>query len=445
MVLSPFRKINRIINKGVQEHGAPYELFGVFAVVNYIVPYFMWSPAKTSNFELLIVLRLVAGIMSFLLIIKDYWSDFLQKYLPLYWYATLFYCLPFITSYMLFDSQGDTFWLLNMILAIFLLTVLVDWKSFLALLFLGMLGAYFFYSLVGEAETFTLSKDTLYWVIYMCFFSSLVGVLFSRRNEKIAQERLNAYKTVSASIAHEMRTPLSSMYISSQNMGHYLIKLLDAYREAKKNNIQVPKIEEQKIKLLEKFPEHLSYISRRTISIIDVFLANFSNVDEKTVDVENISISQIIHKAVAEYPFFSEKERALVAISDANDFCCLVNESLLVHVFYNLMKNSLSQIQISKKGEIKIFYSQEEHYNVVHFLDTASGIKSSEIPKIFDDFYTKTFHGAGLGLAYCRKVMQACGGSIKCLSQLGDYTEFRLYFPNVSHPAHELKVYKLKD
>ncbi len=425
------RSIRAISARRVEEHGAPYELFGVFAVINYIVPYFMWSPSSTSDYALLIFLRLIAGIMCFLLIIKDHWHSSLVPFLPLYWHATLLYCLPFLTTYMLFDSQGETFWLLNLILALFLLAILVDWRSFLEILLLGVTSGYGLFFITGQTQLFSLSYETLYWAIYMCFFSALIGILFSRRNEKIAQERLNAYKIVSTSIAHEMRTPLSSMFISAQGVQEFLPSLLKTYEIAQLNKLEIPKIDRHKLRILKDFPKHLISISRRSLSIIDIFLTNFGNLEKQSFLLRQVAVSSLIEQALNEYPFHPVDQRNLIHFYPEKDFLVNANESLVVHVFYNLIKNALCQIQISKRGEITIKFSHSVDFNIVHFIDTASGIKNPELGKIFNEFYTGTEHGSGIGLAYCRKVMRALDGDITCTSQYGEFTEFKLFFPRL--------------
>jgi len=56
------------------------------------------------------------------------------------------------------------------------------------------------------------------------------------------------------------------------------------------------------------------------------------------------------------------------------------------------------------------------------------------LPHIFTRFYTWSADrnqstGTGIGLAFCRSVMESFGGTIDCKSQLGEYTEFTLAFP----------------
>jgi signal transduction histidine kinase len=259
----------------------------------------------------------------------------------------------------------------------------------------------------------------------------LVGILFSRRNEKIAQEKLGAYKSVSASIAHEMRTPLSAMYISAQGVQEYLPYLLKTYEIAKANHLDIPKLDAQKLRMLEDIPNHFMSISRRSLSIIDMFLTKFGHFERHLLPLDKVSILSCIEKALDEYPFFPKSERRLINMQTEGNFTSYGSESLVIHIFSNLLKNSLFQIKTAKKGSIKIWFSKSEDYNIVHFRDDATGIKSADLPRIFDKFYTGKNHGTGIGLAFCKQAMSAFGGRIACKSVYGRFTEFQLYFPIV--------------
>ncbi|MFL2499838.1 MAG: sensor histidine kinase [Porticoccaceae bacterium] len=53
------------------------------------------------------------------------------------------------------------------------------------------------------------------------------------------------------------------------------------------------------------------------------------------------------------------------------------------------------------------------------------------LSKLFDSFYTSgRSGGTGLGLAYCKRTMQALDGDIHCISELGKFTSFKLTFSN---------------
>jgi len=57
-------------------------------------------------------------------------------------------------------------------------------------------------------------------------------------------------------------------------------------------------------------------------------------------------------------------------------------------------------------------------------------IAPERIATLFDTFSTSgKAGGTGLGLAFCKRVMAAFGGTIQCHSELGAYTGFVLSFP----------------
>jgi two-component system CAI-1 autoinducer sensor kinase/phosphatase CqsS len=116
------------------------------------------------------------------------------------------------------------------------------------------------------------------------------------------------------------------------------------------------------------------------------------------------------------------------------DFKFLGIELLMVHVLFNLIKNSLYYIAKAGKGRIFISVDKSPSGNLLIFRDTGSGVPPEILPNIFTQFYSWSPDndnrvGAGIGLAFCRSVMTSFNGSIHCKSQLGEYTEFTLTFP----------------
>ena len=63
--------------------------------------------------------------------------------------------------------------------------------------------------------------------------------------------------------------------------------------------------------------------------------------------------------------------------------------------------------------------------------DYGRGIAKENLPHIFDRFYTKSRSGTGIGLAFCKTLMEELGGTIECKSSLGKYTRFTLTFPEL--------------
>src|ERR1700733_1414204 len=102
----PQRIINYAANQ-VEKYGASYQLFGGFFLMNYLLPYFMWSHTGAEHYDFLFMLRLIGGVLCTLLVIREKWGPKLQPYLPVFWYLTMLYCFPFMNSLMFLLTQGS--------------------------------------------------------------------------------------------------------------------------------------------------------------------------------------------------------------------------------------------------------------------------------------------------------------------------------------------------
>jgi two-component system CAI-1 autoinducer sensor kinase/phosphatase CqsS len=167
-------------------------------------------------------------------------------------------------------------------------------------------------------------------------------------------------------------------------------------------------------------------------TIIDMLLINSSGARLNPSDFRPHSARECIQSALARYPFTSERERALIHVVPGADFQFKGSDILLIHVLFNLLKNALYYVAAAGKGEIFIWTEPNSSGpNRLFFMDTGSGIPDSVLPRIFDRFFTSSSagRGSGIGLSFCKMVMEAFGGDIRCESVHGEFTRFILSFP----------------
>ncbi|HXW53834.1 MAG TPA: HAMP domain-containing sensor histidine kinase, partial [Myxococcota bacterium] len=427
-----FLSIPQFSRNRVQAFGASYTLFGLFAVLNYIVPYFMWSGSDANHFSLHLTLRFLAASFCFLLIVHEYWPVKLQPWLPCFWHATLLYCLPFYATFMLLDNGCTKFWLGNSVLALFLLAAIVDWLSFTALLLLGAFLGYGSFLLVGHGHTAPLDYETIYSTVYLYAFAVIIGILFSRRNEKITQEKLSILQNMSASIAHEIRTPLASILINSQHLKKYFSKYRISHNLAKSAGLSVPNISTTEERLVSEIPTSMENIAKDTQNMVDMLLIKTRSYCPNSSSI--CSVNLCVDTAIERYPFGSN-QREKIHWKKGADFHFLGNENLFIHVLLNLLKNSLMAIGAVDDGKIIIWMENTNGDCSLHFKDNGKGIAKRILPNLFEHFVTDSDNSAGIGLAFCKAAMRNFNGDIICRAGKDNGTEFIMSLPKTAYSA----------
>lgn len=415
------------LNQRIDKIGAQYIAFGIFGVINYPGSYIFWRNVLPPTYNPL-SLRLIAAILCIPLILKNYWPKKFRLYLPAYWYVTVLYCLPFFGTYLLLMNHVSNAWLMNLVLGLFLFISIVDWFMFILLLTLGAGLGWLAYWLTSD-QSYSISLHSLSFAIYMYFFAFLIGFIFFRGKEKLATEkRLQLAKALAATIAHEFRTPLSSINAAVEGIKEYWPDLLHTYTIAKSQNLSIPSIRMSELKELETILYNIQTKIHFANTIINMILINVGQSNIRTENFKPCSVIQGINEALNQYPFSGE-EKTLIYWDNKQDFLYYGEELLTIHVLFNLLKNALYYIKVAGKGNIHIWVEQHKRWNELHFRDTGSGIGKDLLSKIFDRFFSETYHGTGIGLSFCKMVMQAYHGDIICRSIEGEYTEFILTFP----------------
>ena len=153
----------------------------------------------------------------------------------------------------------------------------------------------------------------------------------------------------------------------------------------------------------------LSRLSRITNSANNMFqqiedVLNF--VRKKPLDIEKVSLLTLLQSAVNN---IETPERVTINLPD-NEILLECDFSKLVIVFMNLITNSIQAIE--NTGFIHIRTTEDSGTVTIEIEDSGSGIPSELLPKIFDSLFTTKAAGTGLGLAYCKSIVEQHNGTI---------------------------------
>jgi two-component system CAI-1 autoinducer sensor kinase/phosphatase CqsS len=232
-----------------------------------------------------------------------------------------------------------------------------------------------------------------------------------------------------ASIAHEMRTPLASLKLQSKMLTDYMPELIAGYNQAREEGRLYQPISEQTLMNLGRTAKILEREVVQANHAIDMLMALTTAHYLNEKDFKHFSMKECVELAVSRVPYKNDSEK-IVSVDVRSDFVVLASNEFLTFVLINLIKNSLDALRGKERGSIRITIIADSAGNRLEFLDNGVGIDEKILPHIFDRFFTTKNRGnnSGVGLTFCRKVMESFGGNIICESKQGEYTLFTLSF-----------------
>lgn len=220
------------------------------------------------------------------------------------------------------------------------------------------------------------------------------------------QQKLSSMGKMVASLAHQIRTPLSTAILYGSHLSD--------------SNLN----QQMKEKFSQNLMERLHFMERQ----IDDML-NFMKGERKQKQM--VSVKSLYKKLVGLY----ESYRHLVDFH-YEDFQCetegeqmiLADEDSIIGALSNLIENALEACDKTEKAQISIRFLNSENLKIC-ISDNGKGISKNKQRKIFDPFYTDKKNGNGLGLSVVHGVVIDHFGSIQVESTVNVGTQFTLSFP----------------
>ena len=223
-------------------------------------------------------------------------------------------------------------------------------------------------------------------------YGGLLGAVLRQRREREA--RLMTGDAVAASIAHEVRQPLTAMVTTADAGFRFLDRV-------------TPNIEKAKEAL-----RNIAVDGHRAGAVIASLRANFrADVQERTA----FDINELIEEAVALGHGDLQQHGVLVQAEPNRRLRDIRgNRVQLQQVLLNLIMNAVDSMAASDGPRVLTVSSeaQEADRVVVSVADTGAGIDADHSDRIFNPLFTTKSSGMGMGLAICRAIIEAHDGQL---------------------------------
>ncbi|MEC1157361.1 ATP-binding protein [Cytobacillus horneckiae] len=259
-----------------------------------------------------------------------------------------------------------------------------------------------------EKDTEELEKKLLKFSMELNEKKKLINKTALKINEaNFSNEYATNLSTLAASMAHEIRNPLTTVKGFLQLLRPHLIELgREEYADIALEEIN------------------------RANEIIHEFLNAAKPTDHK---------KSIIHlnKIVRDTLLLFESEAIIKNTSfsiklSQEDPTIYGDDKQLKQVLVNLIKNALEAIEpnrSSKENKITITVGIIDDYSFINIVDTGLGMTKETINSLFQPFFSTKKSGTGIGLSICKQIIEEHSGEIKIESDVGCGTKMQILLP----------------
>jgi len=236
------------------------------------------------------------------------------------------------------------------------------------------------------------------------------GIMALRTSKELIQkERLATLGQLTATVSHELRSPLgtirTSLYTISQKLTGSKQNLLEK---------QIARAERNVMRCDTIIEELLDYTRSSELHIEEILLDDLCNeVPDEYAFPENI---EIIKKS---------SSGATAKIDKENIRRCLIN--IINNACQAMLQNDNNEVKMPLKLYMTTGHSDGKAW--IEIKDSGPGIPINEINKIFEPLYSTKTYGIELGLAIVKQIMEQHSGGISINSNTTEGTCAKLWLP----------------
>ncbi|MGM0846216.1 MAG: ATP-binding protein [Bacillota bacterium] len=261
--------------------------------------------------------------------------------------------------------------------------------------------------------TITMLELSFYFIYFGTFYFTFISLVLiierllktnAQIEEMVYLDKLNMVGQMAASIAHEIRNPLSTVRGFIQHLS-----------------------EDTKDEQFKRYSPLILEELDRTNKIITDYL-NITKPER--FHLSSINLTRVIQSSVDLLRPFASYSNTSIVFDEEKDYQIEGDEHHLKQAIMNVIKNAIESTE-NARGTVTIELCSNTSANTVeiHIADDGIGMTQEELRKIGLPFYTTKTKGTGLGSMVTNKIVREMHGKILYESQLEKGTIVRIILP----------------
>lgn len=210
-------------------------------------------------------------------------------------------------------------------------------------------------------------------------------------------------------ISHQLKTPLTSMSIMTENM------------------LDFPNMDDETRQIfLENIKERLAHTEDLVQNLLKL-----SRIDANVIEFKNdtINLKKIIENAIKNNKILISQKKISVLINCKEDISFIGDFTWQSEAISNIIKNAVEHS--FENGKIEINCSSNHFETKILLKDYGTGIKKENLQKIFTRYYkdeNSSDKSLGIGLNLAKTIIEKNNGNIKVISKENEYTIFEIVY-----------------
>lgn len=243
------------------------------------------------------------------------------------------------------------------------------------------------------------------------------GMIIAVVTLRPARSSLQNQKLFMSNVAHELRTPLSTIKTSTE------VLLLRPHLP--------PDIEQGLNEIVEEID--------RASEIINNLLSLNRLLRPERMEFKEVNLGAIVDTVVERLRVLARGRDVEIVVTKNGPGLVWGNASALEQIVTNIVRNSVSYMAQNRRGTVQVSIEPGHGSTVLKVADNGIGIAQQDLFHIFEPFYRADSargrgalvlnRGAGLGLAIVNEIVRIHRGSIRMQSTPGQGTTTTVFFP----------------